>query len=100
VRPTADQLFWTTIVLSGMLLALESLALRYLGAAHPCAWDALGRRRVLNHSVQEHLRFAAFFWLGGHRRLADPRLNRLGVLLQALSVAIVVCAVSLYAVVG
>jgi len=100
LRTTADQLFWATILLSAVLLGLEALTLHYLGVSHPRAWDVLGRRRALNRSLREHLRFAAFFWGNRHRELSDPVVNGLGTLLKVLAMAVLTCGVSLYAVAG
>jgi hypothetical protein len=95
-----DLLFWAIIVLSVALLVLESMALQYLGANHPRAWESLGRRRSLNRSFPEHFTFATFFWLRRHRRLSDPVLNGLGMLLNAVAVGVLVCGVYLFAVMG
>jgi hypothetical protein len=98
LRLTPDLLFWTTIVLSLLLLGLESAALRYLCASHPQAWDVLGRPRTLNRSPREHLRFAAYFWSNRHRQLADPVVNGLGAVLRVLAAAVLLSGVWLYAV--
>jgi hypothetical protein len=95
-----DMLFWTTIVLSLVLLGIESAALRYLSASHPRAWEMLGRRRALNRSLPEHFSFAAYFWSNRHRQLADPVVNGLGALLRVVAAAVLLSGVWLYAVAG
>jgi len=85
-----DILTWIAIVLCFTVITLMSRFFRVLRKRHKATWMTLGEpTAVYNFSAAIQWKVNRFLWRRDYKQLADPMLDRLGVAIKILMVAIV-----------